>query len=306
MQDRPENYLNDANGNFTDDPGELFPEGALRRYRWASYRVGLRPQVTWELQNPRRIVANNLVVGAELEYESLPVFSYAQNSVNGLYAGRTLGNYDNLPLVQKGKDRLQLSAFFQDRLRALKTLWITVGLRVDYFSDFGAAWNPRAAVVWKPWKRVSMKLLYGRAFRAPTFQELYDQTNTLETPSGLTARGNPALRPETTDTVEAGVEVAPLAWMNLRANAFYIRTSDLVDLDPTFNFAGAQLINYPGREIGGVEGEVQLYLDKQNDVFGNVSWFQSTQLGAGLPGSETQADRPFPSPSRCATRRGCA
>jgi outer membrane receptor protein involved in Fe transport len=293
VQDRPENYFNDANGNFMEDPGEVFPEGELRQYRWASYRVGLRPQVTWELQNPRRIAGNSLVAGAELQYEWLPVFSYAQNFMNGLYVGRTLANYDNLPLVQKGKDRLQLSAFVQDQLRALKTLWITVGLRVDYFADFGAAWNPRAAVVWKPWKRLSLKLLYGRAFRAPTFQELYDQTNTLETPSGLTARGNPKLRPETTDTVEAGVEVAALNWMNLRANGFYIRTSDLIDLDPTFNFTGGQLINYPGREIGGVEGDVQLNLDKHNYFHANVSWFQTTKIGSGLPGSDMQADRRF-------------
>ncbi len=75
---------------------------------------------------------------------------------------------------------------------------LTAGGRLDRYADFGSTFNPRLALVWQTSYRLTSKLLYGRAFRAPSFAELYSINN----PVSL---GNPNLRPETIDTVE-------LAW----------------------------------------------------------------------------------------------
>jgi outer membrane receptor protein involved in Fe transport len=292
IQDQPENFYRELHGNFVVEPGELFPEGQLRTYRYHSYRVAFKPQVSWDLQTPRRIFGNTLTVGAELAYEWMPSFSYAQNYRNDEYVG-ALQNYDALQLSQRGKDRLLVAAFVHDQLQALRNLWITVGMRFDYYSDFGFAWSPRAALVWRAHPKVAAKVLYGRAFRAPTFQELYDQTNTRFTPGGYSVSGNDKLQPETTDTLEAGLELGPFGPASFRANGFYVRTNNTIELDPTFNFAGTTLINFPGREIGGFEAEIQLFLNEQNYWIINGSFFRSRQIGQGLAGFETDSERRF-------------
>jgi outer membrane receptor for ferrienterochelin and colicin len=292
IQDQPANYYHENNGDLVIDPGELFPEGKLRRYAYAGHRVSVQPQVSWALGAPKRIAGNTLHVGAELGYETLPQFSYAQNYANDVYQG-ALHNYDLLPLTQRGKDRLIVGAFAQDQLHVTRALFITAGLRFDYFSDFGTAWNPRIAVVGHPHRMVTLKALYGRAFRAPTFQELYDHTGSQFTVAGYPIAGSDELQPETTDTVEASLELAPTPWIDLRVNGFYIRTDHVIDLDPTFTVGGTTLINFPGRQIGGLESELQLFLDRDNYFLANFSWFDSEQLGDGLPGFQTNSDRRF-------------
>jgi outer membrane receptor for ferrienterochelin and colicins len=50
---------------------------------------------------------------------------------------------------------------------------VTLGSRADYWSTFGLALSPRAAVVLQPGSRDTLKLIAGRAFRAPSIYELY-------------------------------------------------------------------------------------------------------------------------------------
>ncbi|HWE30425.1 MAG TPA: TonB-dependent receptor, partial [Polyangia bacterium] len=169
----------------------------------------------------------------------------------------------------------------------------TGGLRFDWYNDFGGTWNPRAAVVVRPHHKISFKMLYGRAFRAPSFRELYDQTGVSETAGGLIIAGNPHLRPEITDTVETGFETSPWKLLTLRANAFYIHTLDVIDVDATFTVGGARVINFPGEQIWGGEAEAQLHVDEHNYLAANLSYFESMELGVGLPGYEQDAERRF-------------
>jgi iron complex outermembrane receptor protein len=293
IQDQPDNYYHETTGNFMIDPGELYPEGKRRSYQYTSYRLAMKPTIVWNLEDPKRVASNSFVVGAELEYSLLSAFSYAQNYKNGLYQG-ALENYDSLPLTQRNKDRLLVAAFVQDQLEPRRDLRITAGVRLDYFSDFGLAIDPRLALVWRAHPRYfSLRVAYGRAFRAPTFQELYDHTGALFTPAGFPINGNVTLRAETIDTVEAGVESTPIDRIVLRLTAFYNRSSDLIDIDPTYNVAGTHLLNFPGRQVWGLEPEAQLYLDRENYLSANFSYFNSTQLGDGLPGFESNSNLRF-------------
>ena len=49
---------------------------------------------------------------------------------------------------------------------------ISVGERLDAYSTFGASQNPRVAVIVKPYEQGTLKLLAGKAFRAPSIYEL--------------------------------------------------------------------------------------------------------------------------------------
>lgn len=65
---------------------------------------------------------------------------------------------------------------------------LSVGTRVDHFSTFGTAVNPRTAVILKPYENGTLKVMGGKAFRAPSAYELY-YFNATQQPS-------PQLRPE--------------------------------------------------------------------------------------------------------------
>ncbi|MFO0678014.1 MAG: TonB-dependent receptor [Polyangiaceae bacterium] len=50
---------------------------------------------------------------------------------------------------------------------------ISAGARADYYSTFGLSLNPRLAFIVKPYAEGNVKLLFGKAFRAPSVYELY-------------------------------------------------------------------------------------------------------------------------------------
>jgi outer membrane receptor protein involved in Fe transport len=54
--------------------------------------------------------------------------------------------------------------------RAVK---VSVGGRYDAYSTFGGSFNPRVAVILKPYEGGNVKIMFGKAFRAPSVYELY-------------------------------------------------------------------------------------------------------------------------------------
>lgn len=66
--------------------------------------------------------------------------------------------------------------YVQDEIRPASWLLLNAGFRFDRFSDFGTRTTPRAGLVLLPRARTAIKLLYGRAFRAPNPYERYYYT----------------------------------------------------------------------------------------------------------------------------------
>jgi outer membrane receptor for ferrienterochelin and colicin len=64
------------------------------------------------------------------------------------------------------------------------------GVRLDGYSTFGSSVNPRAAVVVRPYERGNLKIMGGKAFRAPSIYELYYNDG------GTTQVASPGLAPE--------------------------------------------------------------------------------------------------------------
>lgn len=94
-------------------------------------------------------------------------------------------------------DRTTVSLYAEDVWKAHSKLTVTGGLRFDHLSDLGGTLNPRLALVGAVRDNVGLKLLYGRAFRAPTFREL-----AFDLPGGT---GNPDLRLVKADELELAV-----------------------------------------------------------------------------------------------------
>ncbi len=106
--------------------------------------------------------------------------------------------------------------------------WLLVyGGRVDQYSDFGTESSPRLGLIYLPTTDSAIKLLYGRAFRAPTAFELY-----IKPINNIGQQGNQELKPEIMDTLEL---VLMRQGQNWKGNVvlFENRWHDTISLDIT-------------------------------------------------------------------------
>lgn len=112
-------------------------------------------------------------------------------------------------------------AFIQDSWKIGQDWELTAGVRYDWYSDFNATTNPRLALVWQTSSRLTTKLLYGSAFRAPSFAEMY-------TPQNSVFVGNPNLKAETSHSIELAFDYRANDDLNLTLNLFHYQVEDKI------------------------------------------------------------------------------
>jgi iron complex outermembrane receptor protein len=152
--------------------------------------------------------------------------------------------------------------FFQDAWRFHADWELTTGIRYDYYSDFGTTLNPRLALVWQMSPSLSAKLLYGRAFRAPSFYELYHRNN----PALI---GNPELKPEIINTWELGLDYHGSSKWHLAANFFFYDWNDIVNTQNRDGFTTT--INKGEQQGDGLELEAQYAVTPTLTLSGNYA-----------------------------------
>ncbi|HEV8308767.1 MAG TPA: TonB-dependent receptor [Methylomirabilota bacterium] len=146
--------------------------------------------------------------------------------------------------------------FLQNELRLFDRLFLTGGIRHDDNSGFGDATTARAAVSYLLRATdTRLKGSWGEGFRAPTFNELFFPAF-----APCPSFGNPDLRPEKSESWDAGVEQQLWA-RRVRLGATYFRNDfrDLVQtalVDPV-NFC-FQAQNVGRARSQGVEAEVSV------------------------------------------------
>ncbi len=145
---------------------------------------------------------------------------------------------------------------------SLRQDWeVTVGLRHDAYNDFGRADMPRLALVWQSTERLGSKLMYGEAYRAPSYQELYYKT-AANTP-------NPNLKPERSKTLELDFEYLAARDLKLNLNVYRFTRTDLIAADAT---AAHQFQNYGSLMARGTELEAHWQAAPSLRLSGNVSY----------------------------------
>ncbi len=108
-------------------------------------------------------------------------------------------SYDTLDSTDVGeRNRVYGGAFIETPLYLGERLILQPALRIDYYSDFEAAFGARLGAVYNITETLALKTSLSRSYRAPTFNDLY-------WPADVYAEGNPDLEPETGYSGEVGL-----------------------------------------------------------------------------------------------------
>lgn len=145
------------------------------------------------LHTTRRIGSELLLTYYGEKYSVVSGVSYEKQSVRDPYQG--VLNGERRPNSIDEVDR-EFKALFSELLYDVNDNFrMNAGVRYDRYSDFGSTINPRIGSTYSINKTNTLKLMYGEAFRAPAFAELYNKNNT-------SIVGNRNLKPETIQTTE--------------------------------------------------------------------------------------------------------
>ncbi|MFE8599643.1 TonB-dependent receptor domain-containing protein [Archangium violaceum] len=272
------------------DDNQLFPDGMLEQTRVTVQSLGTSVDSDVSL-----FEGNRLSLGAAAELQMLGAYSYETNYTLDSRLRPSLTTPEKVVDILKLADgaasrRLTFSAFAQDQWTVVEPLTLTFGVRADVTqlpsvdntnaitgTQLVPSINPRVGLVFSPTDSLVLKLLYGRAFRPPTLQELLETIPNTYYNQGR-FEGNPTLLPAVVNTLEAGadlIQVSGESRVRIRANAFLESFSNPIAAVDT----SGNIVPVRNRELGvlvyGVEGEARLEASRRATTWINASLFRA-------------------------------
>lgn len=201
--------------------------------------IGTDLQLDWDA-----FKGNHLIAG--VSFEELSQYGVKQLANFDPTTGAPLSSVQEVANWNKNATRDIFAIYLQDEWQLPAQVNLTAGVRYDHYSDFGDTVNPRAGLVWNFLENADLKLLYGQAFRAPNFQELYNINN----PAVV---GNPNLKPEKIQTYEAGLAWRSNRFFGANMNYFFSTIKDQIGWDPSTTGVAAVNVNLRNSETQGIE-----------------------------------------------------
>src|SRR5262249_80947 len=139
------------------------PQGAIVDLDSNSRRFGGEVILDYEV-----FKRNYFTLGISLKHES-PFYLQTQTNIDLLSSLPVLQMLQINCMADSSRDIF--SVYVQNIWYPVPTLSVTLGARYDHYSDFGDTVDPRVGLVWHFAPGFYAKLLYGSAFRAPSFFE---------------------------------------------------------------------------------------------------------------------------------------
>jgi outer membrane cobalamin receptor len=158
--------------------------------------------------------------------------------------------------------------FLQDIWSFAANWELTVGLRYDKYSDFGATTNPRLALMWQPRPNLTTKLLYGSAFRAPGIADQYINLPTFQ--------GNRNVEPETIDTWELAFDYRATKNLHFATNLFTYKWNDGIIYGPGETEGTFKIANIATQKGQGLEFETRWQMSNKFSLLANYAFTKAT------------------------------
>jgi len=176
------------------------------------------------------------------------------------------------------------SLFFQDEVKPLKNTTLLVGGRWDRHSIYGSQFSPKVSLMFIFRHNCRLRLSYGRGFRAPSFKELYFNLHVNDV--NLTVLGNPALKPEHSQSVNMDWELWNNDNYHVRLNFFYNQIVDLIS-DVRINSAQNDLRytyrNFSKAKTWGGEWDMKYFPKDWLELTLGYNYLDSREESSGLP-----------------------
>ncbi len=225
------------------------PDGSIKQVKDQDKQglvLGIDSQVTWDLTQAHTLVAG---MNGEKNKATYSEEEWNPDSTNPVHPTYLFNSWLSQHGEGPGRNiarTVNYSAFTQDESRFFdRQLILTAGVRFDRFEGFGNQLSPRLGVVLLPRDGTALKLLWGDAFRPPTFRQLYVVRFDGFQP------GNPNLKPERSNTLEMEASQRLGRSSNVKLGAFI---TTLRDTSVTIADGPWQTSPIP-RKIQGLEGE---------------------------------------------------
>lgn len=250
FQERPPGYT-DATG--------FYPNGILNLQQAAER--GTQFEVSGLYSGLRQ---HAIRIGGGFSFENLYAVEHWTNGGigpdgNPLPAGGPLVDLSGSPYAfAPTLSRRTSYLFAQDIWTLANDLELTAGARYDHYSDFGDTVNPRLALVWSNTPKLTTKFMYGQAFRAPTYLELYARTSATQP--------NANLSPERSNTLDVLFSYSASNDLKLSLDLYQFIQYDLIATD-----SANQYQNQGNCKTRGVELETEWQPAKAVKIKANLS-----------------------------------
>jgi outer membrane cobalamin receptor len=274
------------NGFYEQAPGyfdgtNTYIDGQINHQNSSERRLGL--ELFFDYQG---FDDHNLKLGLGQQWHDLYETEQTVNfgtDRNGVAIAANTGFYSltDSPSVFAPEETREVSWLLAQDIWAISDkLELTAGLRYDHYSDFGNTVNPRLALVWKTTDKLTAKLLYGEAFKPPSFLQLYSNTSF--------STGNTSLQSEESETWDLVLSYRPVSNLQLDAGVFYLNIDDLI----VRNRSTTQYENAATQTINGIELEMNWRPVEQFNISANYTYrnaIDDTALHVSQPEQEAFA-----------------
>lgn len=242
----------------------------------AIFPKGLSMSADWYERNTRATFSafysgfNKHLIRVGTGYHYVDVYKTTLYSNMNSPSGEIINLTDTDQVVFPEGNRNDWYVFMQDAWAFQPNWELTAGVRYDEYSDFGKTINPRLAMVWQMLPDLTTKLLYGRAFRAPSHSEL-------RVTNSVVAHGNPDLKPEIMETWELAFDHRATDNLHFALNLFFYEITDkvlFVLTSPDSEVLSA--VNIGAQKGHGLEFEARWKMSNRTNLLFNYAYQNST------------------------------
>lgn len=209
-------------GGYGDGPKLQITEGAFQTQSWRNYNISgvLKFMYNYDAGN---LGIGDLLVGMQYDYFNLYYHDMSVGDIFDRVLYTATNSYD--PLIKNNHEN-NYSVYSQLKHSFNEHFILNVGLRFDnkerYSGSAKRVFSPRAALIWKPNKKIAFKLSYSRSFvDAPYFYRASERIY----------KGNGDLTPQYLDNIQlTGFFRIPSLHLEYENNIFYTNVRDIINL----------------------------------------------------------------------------